>query len=843
LGSTALICGLACVMAVTALAAPEDRTPPEVSGNVELGGIVYCETGTWTGIGGAVGFTFTWISDGHPIAGEEKGVYPSYELTKADEGQEIWCIVTGHGEDQEVQAESANSVKFPPGPPKKEGPPELVEPPVVSGKGEVGARLECSQGVWTGYPEPTYSYSWWREGHEIVGQTGTSYTITSEDEGYSLNCRVAAKNRVAEVFAPSKEVYVPGTLPELVAPPKVEGIGDVGETLTCNHGQWTGSAGITFSYEWLLNGASISGGVGSTIVVEPSYEGEQVACRVTATNKVGKAIAESPGVTIPHEPPENLLRPAITGAKSEGSSLTCSHGEWSNAPKSNGYEYHWYRQLENSEEELPETSEHHTVVGEDVGHALFCVVRAENDGGKGTAARSKPFVIPSPGPGEAPQDTTLPLIASGGSGRALSCTQGEWTGTPTIKYEYQWVRDANTAQEVDIAGATRSGYAVQSADEGHTLTCEITATNSYGSVPADSEPLSIPGKAPVSTQAPSILGTPRENETLTCERGEWEGSKPIEYTYRWLRGGAETGVTGYTYTVHTADLGQSLTCVVTAKNSEGPGEAQSPELYVPGEPPGPLVPPTITGNPQVNEELTCEEGKWNGAPLTPSFEWLLDGTPISGATQKHFTVDTVDRGLDLICRVTETNKEGHASAYSAAVRIAGVRPKDVIEPSITGSASLGAMITCEHGLWEGAPPPSFSYQWYREGASIEKATEATYTIAPADQGHLLACVVTAENVQGYSQAESTNTVAVPAHKTEGNKEGAVIAESTGHPKPTITAVYDAFLSQLPHEIAEAKLKAVRKKSSYSLGFTAAGAGQFELEWYVNVKAAHNVCAG
>jgi hypothetical protein len=830
-------------MAVAAFAAPTDRTPPEVSGNAKLGGRIFCETGTWSEVGK---FRFTWYRGGEVIEGENKVEQPGYSLTLADENHEIWCVVTAIGEGQEVEAESANSECFGPKCGSKEPPGEAPLPaepyPLVSGKGEVGARLECSSGAWTGHPTPTLTYSWWREGHEIAGQTGTSYTVTSEDEGYSLSCRVTAENSFGKAFKESSNaVSVPGAPPKLVAgkSPEVEGIGGVGETLTCNHGQWTGTAEITYSYEWLLNGASISGASGSTIVVESSYEGKEVACRVTATNRVGKEIAASAEKKLPIKPPVDLTKPAITGGKSEGSSLTCSHGEWSNSPKSNGYQYHWYRQVGNSEEQLPETSEHHTVVREDVGHALFCVVSAENEGGRGAAARSEAFVIPELGGGEAPRHTSLPVIS--GSVPTLRCSEGDWEGTPTIKYEYQWVRDANTTHEVDIAGATHSSYTVQSADEGNTLTCKVTAVNSYGAVPADSEPLSIPGKAPVSTQAPSILGTPRENETLTCERGEWEGSQPIEYTYRWLLDGAPiSGATGYTYTVHAEDLGQSLTCVVTAKNSVPPysGEARSPELYVPGGAPEVLEAPTITGNPQVNEELTCEEGKWNGAPLTPSFEWLLDGTPISGATQKNFKVETVDRGLQLVCRVTETNKEGHASADSAAVRIAGVSPKDVIEPSITGSPSLGATITCAHGLWEGAPPPSFTYQWYREGAPIAGATEASYAIASADQGHLLACVVTAYNVQGSSQAESTNAVAVAAHKTEETNNVAEIASTTGHPKATTTVVRDAFLSQLPHEIAEAKLKAVRKSSSYSLGFTAPGAGQFELEWYVNVKAPH-----
>jgi hypothetical protein len=839
LASTALVCGLAGVMAVAALATPADRTLPFVEGNISAGGRVFCETGTWSEVSK---FKFTWVREGEVITGKQAqpGLegYPSLTLEPEDEGYQIWCIVTGEGGGEKTQAESSNSVEF--GIPKgKVEKPVPVSPPEVSGEGKLGARLECSQGHWSGSTPITYTYSWRRNGTEIPSQTGTSYEVTSADEGHTLNCRVTAKNSGGEAFQESSNsVTVKGKPPKLVEgkPPKVEGIGGVGETLTCNHGEWTGTAEITYSYEWLLGGASISGALGSTLVVEASYEGKSVACKVTATNSVGKETAPSAEIKIGLKAPEDITRPAISGGKTEGSSLTCGHGEWTGTPS---YKYRWYRQLESGEEELSSKTEGYKVVKADVGHALFCVVTAENsEFRQGAAVRSEAFVIPASG-GEAPKDIGLPVISSAG-GKGLSCSEGQWKGSPA-NFEYQWVRDAKTAHEVDIANATHSTYTVQSADEGHTLTCDVTATNSFGSGLAASEPLSITGRAPVPTEAPSIIGTPRNNETLTCERGEWEGSQPIEYTYSWLRNGVSTGVTGYAYTVHAADLGQLVTCVVSAKNGVGPGEARSPELYVPGGAPEAIEAPTITGSAQVNEELTCSEGKWHGAPLTPSFEWLLNGVAIAGATQKNFKVVTVDRGLQLVCRVTETNKEGHASADSAAIRVAGVSPNNVLAPSISGSPSLGATLTCEHGLWEGAPPPSFSYQWTREGALIGGATGATYTIEPADQGHLLACIVTATNVQGSSQAESTNAVAVAKHKVEeGSSEVLHDVESTtpGHPKPSVTAVRDAFLSQLPHELAEAKLKNVRKSSSYSLGFTAAGAGEFELEWYVNLPAPH-----
>ncbi|MGH3261932.1 MAG: Ig-like domain-containing protein, partial [Trebonia sp.] len=59
-------------------------------------------------------------------------------------------------------------------------------------------------------------------------------------------------------------------------------------------------------------------------------------------------------------------------------------------------------------------------------------------------------------------------------GRALSCSTGTWTGSPT--FSLQWSRNGTP-----IPGATSASYKVQKLDEGSTLTCVVTATNLGGS--------------------------------------------------------------------------------------------------------------------------------------------------------------------------------------------------------------------------------------------------------------------------------------------------------------------------------------------------------------------------
>ncbi len=82
------------------------------------------------------------------------------------------------------------------------------------------------------------------------------------------------------------------------------------------------------------------------------------------------------------------------------------------------------------------------------------------------------------------------------------------------------------------------------------------------------------GNAPSNSVAPAITGTAQEGQTLTCSTGTWSGSPT--YAYQWKRNGSNIGsATNATYTLVTADVGQSIKCTVTATNFVGSATADS----------------------------------------------------------------------------------------------------------------------------------------------------------------------------------------------------------------------------------------------------------------------------
>jgi len=177
--------------------------------------------------------------------------------------------------------------------------------------------------------------------------------------------------------------------------------------------------------------------------------------------------------------------------------------------------------------------------------------------------------------------------------------------------------------------------------------------------------------------------------------------------------------------------------------------------------------PKVSGSPVVGATLSCSEGTWTGSP-PPSFtyQWLREGSSISGAKSSEYKVMPEDQGHDLLCEVTATNGRGSVAARSASVSIpAEAKPVNVELPKVSGSPVVGATLSCSEGKWTGSPPPSFTYQWLREGSAISGAKSSEYKVMPEDQGHDLLCEVTATNSRGSVAARSAS-VSVPAEAAE-----------------------------------------------------------------------------
>jgi hypothetical protein len=367
----------------------------------------------------------------------------------------------------------------------------------------VGGTLSCEGGPSSG---ASLTYQWLRNGAVIAGATDSSYKIQPADEGTALQCEVTASSAEGATVAVSQSSLV-APISSTSPPAKGESTyepenGRVGETVTCETRNWTGSP-TSYEFQWLRNGVAIAGansGQVSSSETKFAYTltaadvGKAIQCEVTATNAGGGATAVNEFV-FPSQfapvaaPPASSGAPtlSLSGTANVGETLSCSEGAWENSPTS--YEYRWLR---GGTPISGATSHEYTLAAADAAKAVQCEVVAANAEGATSAVSSQDVVSPSPAQTpptstEAPGVYGFPLAP----GNSVNCHPGSWEEEPA-SYEFQYLRNG-----VPIAGAsgrlsaseTESGetglkYTLTTADVGKAIQCEVTATNAGGSVTA-----------------------------------------------------------------------------------------------------------------------------------------------------------------------------------------------------------------------------------------------------------------------------------------------------------------------------------------------------------------------
>ena len=178
--------------------------------------------------------------------------------------------------------------------------------------------------------------------------------------------------------------------------------------------------------------------------------------------------------------------------------------------------------------------------------------------------------------------------------------------------------------------------------------------------------------APVNTVAPVISGGNYVGDVLTTNDGTWTGS-PTSYSYQWKRGATNIGTNANTYTLVSADANTNITCVVTATNAIGSTNATSSVFS-----PYALAAPVNTSPPVIDsitvwvagDTISFTGNTWDGNPVpTLTYQWLRNGSNITGETNTTYLLDVVDSGQLISVKCTATNSQGTAFETSNQVTI------------------------------------------------------------------------------------------------------------------------------------------------------------------------------
>ena len=382
--------------------------------------------------------------------------------------------------------------------------------PTISGTPQVEQTLTADTSSITdedGLTNVSYSYQWIAGGSDIAGATGSTYTLTSSEQGQTVQVRVTFTDDAGNEETLTSAATVAVTAApnrEATGKPAIGGTPQVDQTLTAdtaNISDQDGLTNVSYRYQWIAGGTDIDRATGSSYTLTASQQGQTIQVRVTFTDDADN---------------EETLT-SIATAEVAAAPLTASR---------------------------PDS-------------------RFQSARHKG--ADDRPQVIVAFSMAVASFEKTTPSLSLTGAA-VRSVRQHEEDGLDNA-----WIFFLDPGGSGDIAFSLVTGRPCDSGgictEDGEMLSGGVQVT--LPGPDEEGEPDNPEPDDPNSpaTGAPAISGTPQVGETLTADTSgiaDADGLTKVSYSYQWTAGGSDIGgAAGSTYTLTASEQGKTVQVRVT----------------------------------------------------------------------------------------------------------------------------------------------------------------------------------------------------------------------------------------------------------------------------------------
>ena len=809
---------------------------PTISGTRQVGETLMADT---TGINDADGlddatFSYQWMADDTNIQGATD---PAYTLAEDDEGKTIKVLVSftdDAGNPETLTSDPTGEVEAKPN-------IQATGLPTISGMAQVGETLTADTSAINdedGLDNVVFSYQWIRNDgnadEDIAGATGSSYTLTEDDEGKTVKVTGSftddSGNTESLPSDPTGEVAAKPNS-DATGQPTISGTAQVGQTLTADTtgiADADGLSTVSYSYQWVrsdgTNDTAIVGEVGPTYTLVEADEGKTIKVTVSFTDEAGntESLPSDPTGEVAAKPNSDATgQPTISGTAQVGETLTANVTGIADEDglENAEFTYQWIRNDGTEDADIPgATGSTHTPDENDVGKTLKVRVSFTDDADHGETLTSPPTAAVTAPPLTATLDS-VPASHDGSTeftfelhfseefklsytvlrDDAFTVTGGTVSRATRVDKGFNIKREIHVQPDGDGAVTIVLPVTTDCADDGAICTVdgrklstrlELTVSGPGGAPTTTDEP--VPNTQ--ATGQPTISGTVQVGETLmadTSEIADEDGLTNPGFTYQWARNDGATdtdiqGATASTYTLVPDDEGKTIKVTVSFTDAEGNPEtltsdptgevAAKPNIQATGQ-------PTISGTVRVGETLTAdvtgiadEDGLDN---VVFSYQWMADDTNIQDATGSGYTLADEDEGKAITVTVSFTDAEGHqesrTSEQTGAVE-AAPNTSATGQPTISGTIQVGETLTADvTGIADedGLDNVVFSYQWMADDTNIQDATGSSYTLADEDEGKAITVTVSFTDAEGHQESRTSEPT--------GAVEAAPNASATGQP--------------------------------------------------------------
>ena len=591
----------------------------------------------------------------------------------------------------------------------------------IRGEAKIGSELSAEVRDGNGYDANSVQYQWLRDGQPIAGATHGNYTLQAEDAGHKISVRAAYTDGDKYPETPTSSetdaVVAKQAQPQQnhAGTVSINGTLKVGETLTAAVADEDGVP-KDVQYQWLRDGQPISGGTGERYQLTADDAGHKISVQAFYQDKAQHN--ESP-VSAQSEVPKDATPP--TGN---------FHDDFSAYPAGSEYAQ-------------GTTFGQWNVVQSGYGHVKI----VDNGGGNnalelkpkaqsGQTATSSTEVI---GPQHGDEFTfsgtisTPEQLRQGATPNAWETGWLVWNYTDNDHF-YYFVPRANGwdlgKRDPAYAGGQRflatgsEGWPLADSKQftiskqGGTIEVKIngkviaTVTdddqpyNGNGRIGIYSEDarvladdIDLSGKATIEGTANHLghITLKPNGNTFTAEVHDEDGIAAGTITYQWYSAGQPiAGATGQSYTLKDGD--KEVTVRANYTDNSGRGESVLSPVAAGDNHPGSVA---LDGEAKVGATLTANVSDADGVPDRVQYTWLRDGTLISGAEGKTYTLQAADIGHKISVQAYYKDHAGHEenhviSAPTAPVTDGTTPPVANLTANLTGASAVSEGSTAHY---------------------------------------------------------------------------------------------------------------------------------------------------
>ena len=596
------------------------------------------------------------------------------------------------------------------------------------------------------------SFRWLKNGVAISGAISNVLAFSAVTTNDAANYSVAVTNIVGSIASSSATltVLVP---PAIVTPPAAaSAVAGGSATFTV-----TASGTAPLGYQWLKNGAAISGATSAALTLANVTTSDAASYSAVVTNAAGSVTSGGAVLTV-QLPPAIVTQPANQfGAL--GSSITLSVTASGTGPLS----YQWF----NAGGALADGGN----ISGSASNNLAIAALTTNEVGNYFVVVSNAFGSVTSASATVSVNATPIITGQPASRFAAVGSNAVFTVavTGTAPFTYQWLKNgAKLANGGNVSGATGSSLTLTKLAARASGNYSVIVKNTYGSATSAAAALSVLTPPSLRTSlvikpaahvaAPTAGSLAKAGTNITFSITA-TGSAPL--VYQWFKdgvalvnGGNLSGATTNVLKISALTTNDSGVYSVVVSNPVGSVTSGSALTVV--------APPVISTQPAsqavaAGKTAGFSVGNTGTAPF--SYQWYKGTKAVSGATNSTFNIVAVTTNNAGSYLVVITNFAGSVTSAVAALTV-WLPPVFTAQPT-NQAARTGSTATFSAAVNGTAP---FSFQWLKNGAAladggnISGSLTAVLTVANLTTNDAGAYALAVSNVAG--SITSSNAILV-----------------------------------------------------------------------------------